>query len=281
MVDSFASIGKMVDSFASIGGRRGVSAIVFISIALYNATELLVLVLITFKHHRSLYFWALLLSSLLGVIPASIGSLLQYFNLAPLWLTLILENIGFYFMVPGQSVVLYSRLHLVSQNHALLRFLRWLITINTILLIVPITILNFGSSYHPTVSGWLQGFNAMERIQLTWFSAQEVFISTIYIVETIKMIRAAPEPNKRRTLTLYLLVMVNFVAIGMDVALMVLEYLDFYFLQIIVKALVYSIKLKLEFAVLNMLVSISHLRVNSRTEDDLDSGAPWWISSSQ
>jgi hypothetical protein len=271
----------MADPFGSIGEARAFSAIVSISIALYNATELLVLVLLTFKRYRSLYFWSLLLSSLLGVIPASIGSLLQYFNLAPLWLTLVLENIGFYFMVPGQSVVLYSRLHLVSQNHALLRFLGWLITVNTIVLLIPITILNFGWSYHPTVSGWSQGFDVMERIQITWFSAQEILISTIYILETIRMIRAAPVPNKRRTLTLHLLVLVNFIAISMDIALMTLEYLQFYFLHIIVKALVYSIKLKLEFAVLNMLMSISHLHATSTRADSLDSGAPWWISSSQ
>ncbi|CAL5874028.1 uncharacterized protein PFLUO_LOCUS8314 [Penicillium psychrofluorescens] len=271
----------MAHPFASIGGARAISAIVFISIALYNATELLVLILLTFKHYRGLYFWALLFSSILGVIPASIGVLLQYFNLAPLWLTLVLETIGFYFMVPGQSVVLYSRLHLVSQSHALLRFLRWLITVNTIILIIPVTILNFGWSYHPTVSGWSQGFDAIERIQITWFSAQEILISTIYILETIRRIRGAPGPNKRRTLTLYLLVLVNLIAITMDIALITLEYLQFYFLQLIVKALVYSIKLKLEFAVLNMLMSISHLHVNSTPSDTLDSGSPWWISSSQ
>jgi hypothetical protein len=271
----------MADSFASIGGVRAICVIVFTSIALYNAAELLVLILLTFKRYRGLYFWSLLLSSLLGVIPAAIGSLLEYFHLAPLWLTLLLENIGFYFMVPVQSVVLYSRLYLVSQNHGLLRFLRWLITINTIILIIPITILNFGSSYHPAVYGWSKGFDVMERIQLTWFSAQEIFISTIYILETIKMIRAAPGPNKHRSMTLYSLVLVNFVAIGMDIVLMTLEYLEFYLLQIIVKALVYSIKLKLEFAVLNMLVSISHVQLDSSPADSLDSGAPWWISSSQ
>ncbi|KAJ5812422.1 hypothetical protein N7474_008723 [Penicillium riverlandense] len=272
---------KMADTFASIGGVRAICVIVFISIALYNAAELLVLIILTFKRYRSLYFWALLLSSLLGVIPASIGSLLQFFNLATLWLTLVLENIGFYFMVPGQSVVLYSRLHLVSQNQRLLRFLRWLITINTIILIIPITVLNFGWSYHPTVSGWAHGFDAMERIQLTWFSAQEILISTIYILETIKMIRAAPGKNQRRSMTLYLLVLVNFIAIGMDVVLMTLEYLEFYLMQIIVKALVYSIKLKLEFAVLNMLVSISHVHLSSTPAGSSNSGAPWWISSSQ
>ncbi|KAJ5404616.1 hypothetical protein N7509_004487 [Penicillium cosmopolitanum] len=233
----------------------GIIVIVFISIALYNALELLILILLRFNHYQSLYFWSLLLSNILGVIPTSVGTSLEFFALAPLWLSLTISNIGFCFMVPGQSVVLYSRLHLVSQNYKALLLLRYLILLDTALLIIPSITLNFGSEYILTPP-WKMGYSTMERIQVTWFSAQETLISGIYIVETVKMIRLSPEGDKRRIKILYELLALNLVAIAMDISLIVLEYMGFYFLQIILKGTVYSVKLKMEFAVLGLLVSI-------------------------
>jgi hypothetical protein len=130
----------------SIGQNRaiGVAVTIFTSIALYNALELSVLIPLS-----SLYFWSLSTSTVLGVIPTCLGTLFQYFALAPLWLSLLLQNIGFICMVPTQSVVLYSRLHLITTNRRLLRFLKWLIIIDTTILLIPTVTLNFGSEYFP------------------------------------------------------------------------------------------------------------------------------------
>ncbi|KAJ6157255.1 hypothetical protein N7497_006140 [Penicillium chrysogenum] len=234
----------------------GISMVVFISVAIYNALELMVLIPLTFQRYHSLYFWSLLTSAVLGVVPTSIGTSFQYFELAPLWLTLVLSNIGFIMMVPNQSVVLYSRLHLVSQNCRLLLFLKWLIIVGTIIIIVPTIPLNCGTEYIRSTA-WTKGYQVVERAQITWFSAQEILISSIYIKETTHLIQINPE-DKRRTKILYELITINVMAIAMDVALLTLEYLGLYFTQIILKAMVYSIKLKLEFAVLGTLVSIAH-----------------------
>lgn len=96
--------------------------IVFTSIALYNSIELFILLFLTFSRYRGLYFWTLLLSVILGVIPHAIGHLLMFFSLSPAWLSLTISTIGFYVMVPGQSLVLYSRLHLVVNSNKVLRF---------------------------------------------------------------------------------------------------------------------------------------------------------------
>jgi hypothetical protein len=138
----------------------------------------------------------------------------------------------------------------------LLRFLQYLIIIDTIILLIPTTILNAGWAFIKTPA-WIQGYDVIEKVQLTWFCAQETFISTIYIRETTKLIRTSPEGDKRRIKILYELIAINITAIIMDISLLVLEYVGFYFTQVILKALVYSIKLKLEFAVLGMLVSIA------------------------
>lgn len=244
-----------------IGGYLGGSLsvrilmIIFSSIALYNAVELFILLFLTFQNYRGLYFWTLLLSVVLGVIPHTIGYLLEFFALAPLWLTLTLSTIGFYVMVPGQSVVLYSRLHLVVQSRAILRFVVWLIIIDSILLLVPTTVLTFSTAYIGTVP-IIRGYNVMERMQLAWFCAQEFIISGIYISETIKLLRMMPEKDRRRTKLMYELLAINFVIILLDVALLVVEYIGYYSLQTTLKPMVYSIKLKLEFGVLGKLVSL-------------------------
>lgn len=242
----------------------GISIIVFMSIALYNALELSVLIPLSFHRYRSLYFWALFSSAILGVIPQAIGQGLQFFNLAPLWLSMFLSNFGFIFVVPNQSVVLYSRLHLISQNLIVLAFVRWLIVFCFIAIVIPTIILNVGSTYVLQSAGWVNGFAAVERIQVTWFAVQEIMISGIYIYDTIRLIRLSPEADARRHKILYELLAVNVAAIVMDLALVTLQYCGLYFTQIMLKPMVYSIKLKLEFAVLGMLVSIVHAHSSDR-----------------
>lgn len=229
----------------------------FISVALYNSVELVVLILLTFKRYKGLYFWALLLSTMMGTISASIAALLDTFNIGPLWLFLTLSNTGFWFMVPGQSIVLYSRLNLVSHSYNFLRSIRYLILIDTIILSVPTTTLSFGSAYTQTAS-WNRGFNVMVRMQLTWFCLQELWISGLYILETTRLIRLSPWRDSSRIKILYQLLAINCIAVLLDVCLLGLEYAGLYFVQVFFKLLVYSIKLKLEFAVMGRLVFMSN-----------------------
>ncbi|KAJ5152612.1 uncharacterized protein N7482_009090 [Penicillium canariense] len=257
-----------------IGGYKGdltvrIIMIVFSSIALYNAIELFILLFLTFQHYRGLYFWTLLLSVVLGVIPHTIAYILEFFSLAPLWLSLTLGTIGFYVMVPGQSLVLYSRLHLVVQSHKLLRFVLWLIIIDAVLLLIPTTILTFATAYVGTVP-IIRGYNVMERLQLAWFCTQEFLISGIYISETVKLLRLMPDKERRRTRIMYELLAINFVIIMLDVALLVVEYIGYYSLQTTLKPMVYSIKLKLEFAVLGKLVSLVQTQHSQPTSTEHD-----------
>jgi hypothetical protein len=229
--------------------------IVFTSIALYNSIELFILLFLTFTHYRGLYFWTLLLSVVLGVIPHAIGYLLEFFSLAPLWLSLTISTIGFYVMVPGQSIVLYSRLHLVVQSNKVLRFVLWLIIIDAIILLIPTTVFTFATAYigSPIV---IRGYNVMERMQLAWFCAQEMIISGIYIVETVRLLKMMPDKDRRRSRIMYELLAINFVIIILDISLLVVEYIGYYSLQTTLKPMVYSIKLKLEFGVLGKLVTL-------------------------
>ncbi|RHZ69806.1 hypothetical protein CDV55_106050 [Aspergillus turcosus] len=242
--------------------------VVFNSIALYNAIELVILISLTFNRYSGLYFWSLSLSAVLGVIPHAVGHLLQFFGIGPIGLAISIATVGFYFMVPGQSFVLYSRLHLVVQNQKVLRRILYIIIIDSIILLIPTTVLNYLTVYVGT-QPVIQGYNVVERMQISWFTAQETFLSGIYIVETVRLLRLRPDKASSRNKIMYELIAINLIMVLLDVALLVLEYLGLYTLQVTLKAAVYSVKLKLEFGVLRKLVSLVHApQVSSTTDID-------------
>lgn len=243
-----------------VGGFQGSWAmqtimIVFLSVAMYNSVELIILILLTFKRYKGLYFSVMLLSSVLGVLPHAIGYLLEFFNFGPLWLALTISTIGFYIMVPGQSIVLYSRLHLVVQNPKVLSLVLYVIVVDAVILLIPTTVLTFSTAYVGSLPV-IEGYNVMERLQLAWFCAQEFLISGIYIHETLKLLRFMPHKDDHRYRIMYELLAINFIIILMDIALLVLEYVGFYSLQTTLKPAVYSVKLKLELGVLGKLVAL-------------------------
>jgi hypothetical protein len=74
----------------------------------------------TFKRREGLYFWSILLASF-GVLPYCVGWLIVYFDLTHDYVGMIIDSIGWVLLVSGQSMVLYSRLHLVVIDARILR----------------------------------------------------------------------------------------------------------------------------------------------------------------
>jgi len=237
------------------GNNRGVisSMTVFTSIAVYNAIEVLLLILVVFKKYHGLYFWSLLITTL-SVIPYQLGVWMKQNNIInPVMLSITLSSVGWFVMVPGQSLVLYSRLHLVSQNRRLLNFVFWLIIVNAVVLCIPTIILTYGSNT-AAKQHYLQPYNILEKVQMTIFSIQEFFISGVYVWEVRNILRVVFEGRTRRLM--WQLLVLNVFIIGLDVALLALEFCNFYQIQTTLKGMVYSIKLKLEFGVLSKLVKV-------------------------
>ncbi|KAJ5087944.1 hypothetical protein N7456_011560 [Penicillium angulare] len=275
MTDISASLGQ--DPEGLVGGYEGNSTAikitmgVLVALLLYNAIELTILIFTTFQRYHGLYFWSLMLSTTLGLYPSGIGNLLHFFDIGPLWLAFLLSNIGFYFMVPAQSLILYSRLHLVLYNQRLLRFILYAIIATTILIGPPVTTTTWGSALVES-PGWNAAYTIMERLQVTWFCVQEFLISSLYIRETVKLLQMSTATSKRRKNIMYQLLAINILNAGMDVAVIVVEYVGLYYLQVLLKCTIYSIKLKLEYAVLGKLTAIvesSHLELTPSGENDL------------
>ncbi|KAL9595487.1 MAG: hypothetical protein Q9219_006416 [cf. Caloplaca sp. 3 TL-2023] len=234
----------------------------FTAVAWYNVMELNIQVFLTFKRHRGLYFWSLLISSY-GCVLHALGFLLKFFKLtsgSAVYYSVTIITIGWYCMVTGQAVVLYSRLHLVVREQRVLRGILAMIIIDAICFHIPTTVLTYGSN-SPDFEKYLYAFNRVERLQMTAFCIQEFIISGVYVYSTIKLLR--PVYHGRTRKVMMQLIWINSIIIAMDVVLLGMEYSSFYEIEATMKAMVYSIKLKLEFAVLNQLMTLANSSVSS------------------
>lgn len=233
-------------------------------LALYNSLELLTLIFITFKRRSGLYFWSILVTTF-ALIPYSLGWLLDYFDLVASHFGMSLNSIGWILLVTGQSVVLYSRLHLVLYDERVLRGVLWMIIINGCVWHTTMTILLYtttsGSSRRGNKNPPL--YNALEKVQLTFFCAQEFILSGLYIWKVVDILKTSVDQNVQKKLFMWYLFGVNVVIVAMDIALLAIMYENHFLLEQGIKMVIYSIKLKLEFATLGKLVEFVQARGSS------------------
>lgn len=258
----------------------------FLSVAIYNVVELTLTLFLTFKRRHGLYFWSFLVATW-GIAIYAIGFLLKDFNLATsisyFYVTLIV--IGWSMMVTGQSMVLYSRLHLIVHNQLILRLVLAMIITNAIVLHIPTSVLCYGAN-SPSFSRFAVPYAVYERAEVSVFFVQEIIISGIYVYETYKMFHSentvreihgdAGKKLFQRLLLISLLVIV------LDICVLVLEFAGRYVSQTAVKGFIYSVKLKLEFRILNQLVEfVRRASIGSLNSIDLTSDSRNCLESQQ
>lgn len=236
-----------------------------IAVAWYNSLELVVLCFTTFKRYGGCYFWCLLISSM-AIIPFGLGYLLIIFNIYNSLFSVAMELIAWVCMVTGQSLVLWSRLHLVVQNHTILRWTLAMIIVDAIVFHIPASVLELGSHSNKSYL-FTPGFNIFERIQLIAFSLQEVVLSVIYSWEAVRLLNLRPRGHYRGTLVQLLIV--NLAMILMDAAVIGVQYSGLFDIHVTLKAFVYSVKLKLEYAILGKLVVFTEMCGSSSQPTDL------------
>jgi hypothetical protein len=266
------------------------------ALTLYNAIELLLLIFTTFTAYHGLYFWSLLVATT-GLIPYAVGVVLLYFRLAHSAAGLVINNYGWWTTITGQSVVLYSRLGVVlgRGNERILRYVKWMIIVDAILYHVTTTVVVFGSYYAspPAKEPFSRAYIYVEKIQMTGFCVQEFIISGLYLWKTMDIVKTQAQPaqpaqparsastaseqssgNKKRVARLMgQLFVINIVIVAMDIALLVVEYKDLHIPEVAFKGLCYSVKLKLEFAVLSRLVEVAGVKRTFSLANTLDSVA--------
>jgi hypothetical protein len=229
----------------------------FFSIAYYGVIELNLRILLTFKRRQGLYFWSLFIATW-GIALNTTGFIPNFFNIIlSIWISTTLSIIGWIFMVTGQSTVLYSRLHLVLYDNTKRRGVLALIITNAFVCHLPVAILFWGvSSSHPAT--FRRPYEIYERVQLTIFALQEMLISSMYIYYTAGFFgpEIALRGTQRRAM-MKQLILINVILIILDVLVVGLQFAGLYEIQISFKVAVYSIKLRLEFDVLNHLLRLT------------------------
>jgi len=156
---------------------------------------------------------------------------------------------GWYCMVTGQSLVLYCRLHLVEPDIKRVRWVLTMVIVDFSLLHGVMTVFFFGAnSSNP--GPLIQPFNIYEKLQVTGFALQESIISGLYIYKAWDMLKPAFDGWSRKARRIMIhLITVNVVII----TLLGTEYANQYDIQTTYKGALYSIKLVMEFSILEQL----------------------------
>jgi hypothetical protein len=178
----------------------------------------------------------------------------------------ILAQTGWVAMVSGFSIVLYSRLNLILESQTIRRRVLAMIVLNGFIFHTAMITLSLGSialrhSKPSAVLAWHRVFQPFERIQIIVFSAQETLLSFFYVRAAYQYLRSRFVQRGKTRKAMCLLLGVQVVIVLVDIALIVIDFANFLELKLFIHSFVYSIKLELEFVVLNQLVELSQMGV--------------------
>ncbi|KAJ3261018.1 hypothetical protein HK103_006973 [Boothiomyces macroporosus] len=241
----------------------GVFQIVVGAITIFNCGELLAMIFYRFKSYRSVYFKSLVASTV-GTVAFVFGYLMLYFgafaNMAP---SLLVITIGWHCMVTGFSMTMYSRLHLFCVDTTLISICLKLITVTYVFLQLPTTVLIWGANMIGS-RVWIQAYGAFEGFQVTVFFIQETILCTIYLLyvskNPFKIEKSVAKELTHQTFK------VNVFIIALDLIMVGVEYAQMLDYQIMVKALCYSLKLKLAYHMMNHLTDTFQAKFKAEKE---------------
>ena len=161
---------------------------------------------------------------------------------------------GWVALITGQSVVLYSRLGLILNNGRILKAVKWMIIVDAIVFHTSTMVIQYGKTYGGEREAFSHAMYYIEKIQMTGFCIQEFIISSLYLWKTIDLLNIIQKQGTRKIMIE--LLVINIIIMLGDVALLVLEYSGERVMERTWKGLIYSVKLKLEFAILSKLVDL-------------------------
>ena len=230
--------------------------IAMVTISIYMSALVDLKALATFKRYNTLYFWSLLVTSW-GIILHSLGVILKWFvGSCPWEVYTLFSSLGWWCMVTGQSLVLYSRLHLAVRDKRVLRAVLIMIIVDFCLFQVPTTLEKF-LSVRANAGVWLSVYHVYERIQLVVFTLQELIISIIYIRAAVTWLSPSDPEGMRQTK--HFLIYLNVLCIALDIAIVCEVSTNQWIYEEASQSLAYAIKLTLEFAVLNKVMEVYRL----------------------
>ncbi|KAL0941437.1 uncharacterized protein CTRU02_204200 [Colletotrichum truncatum] len=228
---------------------------------IYNALEIFVLIFSTFRQRRGRYFWSMIVANS-GIFVHAIVSITRYLrrsgNVVPGGFALM----AWCAMVTGQSVVLWSRLHLVLYSRKWIRLVLAVIVANVCAIHVPMIVLwaLCWATPREVQPEWIVRYGIYEKVSILIFTLQETTITGIFARQGYYNLRPlfAFKTRSAKLISWYLLTLFILVFV-LDIGLVILEYTNHFLFQTTSKPLVYSIKLKVEFTVLNKLLAFTKM----------------------
>ncbi|OHF02576.1 integral membrane protein [Colletotrichum orchidophilum] len=243
----------------SVSQTQAMVMIAFAATAYFNTIETFFSIFTTFKRRRGRYFWSMIVSNT-GININVIAFILRYFGYykKAVFASSIIIPIAWYSMVTGQAIVLWSRLHLVVHSQRTIRLILTMIIFNAVTMHIPETVIFFLANAIP--KKYSAPFKIYEKVELVVFTIQETIIAYLFLYEGYKSLKplSAIKP-KAVTNMVWHLASLFAVVFLLDTGLIVLEYHDKFEIQTMCKPFVYSVKLKVEFIVLNKLLSFTRM----------------------
>jgi hypothetical protein len=240
----------------------------FSGIAWYICVELNIRLFYIFKRRKGLYFWSCALCSW-GIFTHALFIILADFQaIVDPRVSVPLIYVSWWFMVVFQSLVMYSRLHLVMTSRIILRCVLYMIIFTTVIISIP-SLVTGPMSQQPTPSGRALApfYIQWNRIENATWTFQETVISVLYIYYTQKHLRdtnllselSSSSRGGRKQMMRHL-ILTNILIIILEVPLLAIQYVGLFYLGGSFKPLVYGVKLRIEFSILNRLVAMTKAR---------------------
>ncbi|KAL8938407.1 MAG: hypothetical protein Q9216_003924, partial [Gyalolechia sp. 2 TL-2023] len=236
------------------------AASAFIGMTLLLVVEVNVEVFRIFKRRTGLYYWSITIGSFACGVNA-IGIILKFLTPGAqrIWVFyVILTCTGWASYTVAQLLVLYSRLHLVTENYRLRRKVLWLICVVSPVVIVAdwIVVLPAWNTWDWQMSErWSAPSAIVERIAQLAFTLVEVTISAVYVHALGKLLRVKSSVRTRRVM--WDLNYVVILGVVFDIINVILVFVNRVGLSHPIQTFTYALKLRLEFAVLNQLMAVA------------------------
>ncbi|KAL3469155.1 hypothetical protein BJX99DRAFT_241970 [Aspergillus californicus] len=234
--------------------NNALSVPILLSIAAYNTFELLVWIFNPFRSRRGLYFYSILIADfgLMGYLLISYMMFFRVYNkvLSSIW------GISYATLLTAHILDLYSRLHLLlPHNLGVLRFVQLMIIITSCLVVPAQLAIAFGITVDQARFALAE--YTIERISFLGSCVREFIVCAIYIVQAFKQLQPIVIAKGRAGRKVMVdIIIVHVVVVVLDIGFIVVMSLNVSDIESAYGGMLYSVKLKMEFAILNALVAL-------------------------
>lgn len=198
----------------------------------------------------------------MGILMQSVVIILKFFaspGTNAIWpFYTLVGTVGWATYVTAQSLVLYSRLHLVMQNQRIQRYVFWMILSTIFTFVIPVWVVSwpaYNTLDYEMSSTWSPRFAIADRYEQLGYLITESVISGLYIWSLVRLLKLKSNVRRRRVMTD--LIIVNILVIAFDILSVLFTYTNQLGISQPVQTFSYILKLRLEFVVLNQLMDVA------------------------